>query len=71
MASNLAGIAFGFLQTNLFVVLVMVVLVTVLCIVAGVYTGYHFGFEQKNKVYILGTLCLWGAGGEVLIRYIL
>ena len=67
----LAGIAFGFLQTNLFVVLVMVVLVTVLCIVAGVYTGYHFGFEQKNKVYILGTLCLWGAGGEVLIRYIL
>lgn len=67
----LAGIAFGFLQTNILIVLVMIAFITVLCIVAGVYTGYHFGFEQKNKVYILGTLCLWGAGGEVLIRYIL
>ena len=67
----LAGFAFGFLQTNILIVLVMIAFITVLCIVAGVYTGYHFGFEQKNKVYILGTLCLWGAGGEVLIRYIL
>ena len=67
----LAGIAFGFLQTNILIVFVMIALVTALCIVAGVYTGYHYGFEQKTKVYVIGTLCLWAAGGEVLIRYIL
>lgn len=66
----LAGIAFGFLQTDLMAVLVLVALITIICIVAGVYTGYHYGFEQKTKVYVLGTLCLWAAGAEVLFRYI-
>lgn len=50
----LAGIAFGFLGTGLLTIMIMVALLTVICIVAGIYTGYHFGFEQKTKVYIVG-----------------
>lgn len=67
----LAGIAFGFLETNLIAVLVMMVLVTVLCIISGIYTGYHFGFEQKTKAYVVGAIFLWAAGIDVLFRYIL
>lgn len=36
--------------------MIMVALLTVVCIVAGIYTGYHFGFEQKTKVYIVGAI---------------
>lgn len=66
----LSGIAFGFLDTNLVGVLVMILLVTMLCIVAGVYTGYHYGFEQKTKAYVAGAVLLWTAGADVLLRYV-
>lgn len=67
----LAGIAFGFLNTGLFAILVMVTVLTVVCIIAGVYTGYHFGFEQKIKVYVLGALLFWIAGIDIIIRCVM
>lgn len=67
----LAGIAFGFLNTGLFAILVMVTVLTVVCIIAGVYTGYHFGFEQKTKVYVLGALLFWIAGIDIIIRCVI
>lgn len=67
----LAGIAFGFLNTGLFAILVMVTVLTVVCIIAGVYTGYHFGFEQKTKVYVLGALLFWIAGIDIIIRCVM
>ena len=38
--------------------MIMVALLTVICIVAGIYTGYHFGFEQKTR-YISWGDTLW------------
>ena len=67
----LAGIAFGFLNTGLFAILVMVTVLTVVCIIAGVYTGYHFGFEHKTKVYVLGALLFWIAGIDIIIRCVM
>lgn len=67
----LAGIAFGFLNTGLFAILVMVTVLTVVCIIAGVYTGYHFGFEQKTKVYVLGALLFWIAGIDIIIKCVM
>ena len=67
----LAGIAFGFLNTGLFAILVMVTVLTVVCIIAGLYTGYHFGFEQKTKVYVLGALLFWIAGIDIIIRCVM
>ena len=66
----LAGIAFGFLGTGLFTIMIMVALLTVICIVAGIYTGYHFGFEQKTKVYIVGAILFWAAGIDVIVRLV-
>ena len=34
---------------------------------AGIYTGYHFGFEQKTKVYIVGAILFWAAGIDVIV----
>lgn len=66
----LAGIAFGFLNTGLLTIMIMVAMLTIVCIVAGIYTGYHFGFEQKTKVYIVGAILFWAAGIDVIIRLV-
>lgn len=67
----LTGIAFGFLGTNLPVMLVMIVALTVAVVVTGMYTGYHFGFVHKTKAYVGGAVLLWIAGIDVIIRHII
>lgn len=67
----LTGIAFGFLGTNLRVILIMIVCLTIAVVIMGTYTGYHFGFEHKTKAYIGGTILLWIAGFDVVFRYLM
>ena len=55
----LTGIAFGFLEANL----------TIAVVIMGTYTGYHFGFEHKRKAYVGGAILLWIAGFDVVFRY--
>lgn len=67
----LAGIAFGFLGTSLTTMLVTCGCMTAAVVIAGMYTGYHFGFEHKTKAYICGALLLWIAGADVIIGHIM
>lgn len=67
----MTGIAFGFVGTNLSIALIMIAAVSVLFIILGVYTGYHFGFEQKTKAYIAGVILLWLAGIDIILRQIM
>lgn len=67
----LVGIAFGFLGTNLTAILIMIVCLTVVVVIMGTYTGYHFGFEHKTKAYIGGAVLLWIAGFDVVFRYVM
>ena len=67
----LAGIAFGFMGTNLPAILIMTVILSIIFIVAGINVGYNFGFEQKTKTYFVGTLLLFLAGADIMVRYIL
>jgi putative Mn2+ efflux pump MntP len=67
----LAGIAFGFLQTNLIVILVMIAVLTVAFVIGGMYTGYHMGFAGKTVVYVIGAALLWIAGLHILISRVL
>ncbi len=67
----LAGMAFGFLKTNLLLMLVTTACVTVFMVITGIYTGYHFGFKHKNKAYVCGVILLWAAGIDVVVRHIL
>lgn len=66
----LTGVAFGFLQTNLLRILIMIVCCTIVVVVAGMYTGYRLGFVHKTKAYIGGAVLLWIAGVDVIVRYI-
>lgn len=66
----LTGVAFGFLQTNLLRILIMIVCCTIVVVVAGMYTGYRLGFVHKTKAYIGGAILLWIAGVDVIVRYI-
>lgn len=67
----LTGIAFGFLETNLIRMLILVACITVMVVVMGMYTGYHFGFQHKTKAYVGGALLLWIAGVDVIVRHIM
>ena len=67
----LAGIAFGFLRTDLLLMLVTGACLTVAVVITGMYVGYHFGFVHKTKAYIAGAFLLWIAGADVVVRHIL
>lgn len=67
----LAGIAFGLLGTSIYIVVTMIVALTVLVVILGMYTGYHFGFEPKKKAYCIGAVLLVLAGADIVIRCIL
>lgn len=69
--SLFAGIAFGFLGTNVCRMLALGVLLTIAFVIFGMYTGYHFGFEHKTKAYIGGAVLLCFAGIDVIMRYII
>ena len=63
----LTGIAFGFLGADVFWMLAMIVLFTILVVVLGMYTGYRFGFEQKTKAYLAGGVLLVLGGIDVIV----
>lgn len=67
----LTGVAFGFLGSSVLVILLMIIAFTVVVVVLGMYTGYHFGFEQKGKAYIAGGVLLIIGGIDVIVRYII
>ena len=67
----LAGIAFGFLETNILMILIMITVCTIAFVIGGIYTGYRMGFTAKTKVYVVGAILLWVAGIDILIGRIL
>lgn len=67
----LAGIALGFLHTDILSVLAMLTVLTVVFAVSGMYVGYRLGFAPKPKVYVAGAVLLWAAGIDVLMRSVL
>ena len=66
-----AGCACGFVGTSVIMMAVVILTCSVLVVVGGLYTGYHFGFESKTGAYVIGAILLWIAGGEILLRSVL
>lgn len=66
----LAGFAFGFLESSMSVILVMITVMTILVTVFGIYTGYRLGFEHKVKAYLAGGILLMLGGVDVIVRHI-
>ncbi len=66
-----AGCACGFVGTSVIMMAVVILVCSILVVVAGLYTGYHFGFESKTGAYIAGALLLWVAGGEIMLHNVM
>lgn len=64
----LAGSAFGLLGTDFLLLLAFIVVFSVIVVIAGMYTGYHFGFEHKTKAYVIGAVLLVAAGVDCIVR---
>ena len=67
----LSGIAFGFMGTSVSLILWMILMLTLLAVVAGTYTGYFMGDIIRSGAYLAGALLLGGVGVDVVLRYIL
>lgn len=66
-----AGISMGFLQTELLVEIVVLLISTVFFVITGLYTGYRMGYEEKHKTYYVSGSLLVLAGLDVLIKFLL
>ena len=66
-----AGCACGLVGTAVLPTFFTILVCSVLVVIGGIYTGYHFGFEMKTFVYYGGAFLLWIAGTEILFRAVL
>ena len=66
----LVGFSSGFLYAYWLFCCLTLLGVTVLCVILGVLTGYHFGYEQKTKAYWCGGVLFLAAAVDVLARHL-
>lgn len=64
----LTGIAFGFLTTNVWFIILLMICFTIAVVVSGLYTGYHFGFRPKTKAFLIGGIMLILGGISVIFH---
>ncbi len=51
--------------------IVIIVLVSVFMVIMGLYTGLHFGFENKTIAYVAGAVLLWIVSLEMFLHRII
>ena len=51
--------------------IILIIVVSILMVIMGLYTGLHYGFENKTIAYVAGAVCLWGVSLEMLLHRIL
>ncbi len=66
-----AGCVCGLVGITVWQMIVIIVAVSILMVILGLYTGLHFGFENKTFAYVAGALLLWGVSGEMFLHRIL
>lgn len=66
--SLFAGLLFSFMDANIFISAVCLLVVTAAAVVAGLHIGYRLGYEPKKNAYIIGASVLLVAAVDVFIR---
>jgi len=67
--SLFAGLLFSFMDANIIVSVISVVITTALAVVTGVFVGYRLGYEPKKNAYIIGGAVLFVVALDVMIRF--
>lgn len=62
------GCACGFVGTTVWQIITIILVISVIMVLSGLYTGLHFGFEMKTIAYVIGALLLWGVGAEIFLN---
>ena len=65
-----AGMGMGFMNTGMFAMVVSILIITFITVIAGMFTGYRLGYEQKTKAYGIGGMLLFIAAVELALKYI-
>ncbi|SDH26636.1 Putative Mn2+ efflux pump MntP [Pseudobutyrivibrio sp. 49] len=63
-----AGCVCGFVGITVWHVFVIILVISVLMVIMGLYIGLHFGFENKTIAYVIGVVLLWGVSLEMLLH---
>ncbi|MBR5636765.1 MAG: manganese efflux pump [Pseudobutyrivibrio sp.] len=66
-----AGCVCGLVGITVLHVFVIIVVISILMVIMGLYTGLHYGFENKTIAYVIGAVLLWGVSLEMLLHRIL
>lgn len=64
----IAGIGFGFLDTVFFKTFIVILLITPVSVIAGLYAGWWAGCQARKKIVAVGGCLLLIGGIELLIR---
>ncbi len=65
-----AGCVCGLVGVTIWQVVIMILLISIVMVVCGLYTGLHYGFENKTIAYVAGALLLWGVSVEMFLHRI-
>ena len=68
--SLFAGLLFSFMDANIIISVISVVITTALAVIFGVKIGYRLGYEPKKNAYIIGGAVLFVVAVDVMIRYL-
>lgn len=66
-----AGCACGLVGTTIWQIITIILLISILMVLTGLYTGLHFGFEMKTVAYVAGAALLWGVGAEIFLHRVI
>lgn len=66
-----AGCACGLVGNTIWQVIAIILVISVIMVFGGLYTGLHFGFEMKTIAYVAGALLLWGVGAEIFLHRVI
>ena len=65
----IAGVGFGFMKTVILPVALSMLIITILVVIGGIYTGYRLGYEQKTRAYRIGGVLLMLSAVNIIIKY--
>ncbi len=67
----IAGLTCALVGVTIWHLIIIIVVISIVMVVLGLYTGLHFGFENKTIAYVAGALLLWAVSLEMLLHRIL
>lgn len=66
-----AGCVSGLLGVTIWQVVIIIFVISVIMVACGLYTGLHYGFENKTIAYVAGALLLWGVSLEMFLHRVI